>query len=367
MLGTMFYSKLSCVFVLPTLDTGGAERVMVTLINNIPVESKSLLAVCSGGAFEKGIDDGVDTVNLNCRRVRSAFVPLIRYIDRKRPDVVVSTITHMNFLMLLIKPFFPKETRLIVREATLPSYFLAKNRVKKAVAMLGYKYLYPRADLVISPAQRIVDEFRDVFHLDVSNHVVLPNPVDVELLRSRAKETPHYIHGDDIKAVRYISVARLNWAKGLDRLIENLPLLPPDLNWELLILGEGEERARLEGLIEKHNLQGKVKLPGLAENPWSDLSRADVCLLPSRWEGLPNVVLESLAVGTPVIATREAGGIQEIADRSGGGITIVDTMDAFIEAMGRVTPSAHRHMCPDLLPDDYHLENVIKKFMSFIR
>lgn len=340
---------------------------MVTLINNIPVENKTLLAVCSGGSLEKGVDDGIDTVNLNCIRVRSAFYPLIRYINRKRPDVVVSTITHMNFLMLLIKPFFPNGTRLIVREATLPSYFLAKNRAKKAVAMFGYKYLYPRADLVISPAQRIVDEFRDVFHLDVSNHVVLPNPVDVALLRSRAEEVGNYTYWDGGRIVRYVSVARLNWAKGLDRLIEKLPSLPPDLNWELLILGEGEERTRLEGLIERYNLKDRVKLPGLAENPWSYLSRADVCLLPSRWEGLPNVVLESLAVGTPVIATREAGGIQDIANRANGNVTVVDSMDDFIAAMARVVPLSKKDSRLSMLPADYQLENVIEKFMSLLR
>lgn len=341
--------------------------MFINIINNLPVSRRVLVSLSSGGGLQKFVSESVSVRALGCRRARWAMLPLLRYIRSEKPDVVVSTITHMNFLMLLIKPFLPKGTRLIVREATLPSYFLSKNPLKKRIAQFGYKYLYPCADLVISPAQRIVDEFRDLFRLDISNHVVLPNPVDSMLLRSRAMESSSgsYFNNDSI--VRYISVARLNWAKGLDRLIEKLPALPPDLNWELLILGEGEERARLEGLIEKYNLQDRVNLPGLSENPWSDLSKADVCLLPSRWEGLPNVVLESLAVGTPVIATREAGGIQDIANRANGHVTVVDSMDDFIAAMARVAPLSKKDSRPSVLPADYQLENVIEKFMSFLR
>lgn len=352
----------ACLFVLPSLETGGAERVMVTIANNLNA-TKSLVTVCADGELRNTLKEDLAYTNLACNRVRRGFIPLVAHIRKTKPDVVISTITHINFMVLMIRFFLPSNTSIIVREATLPSFFLTGNKLKKLIASFGYKFLYPTADLVISPSQRIVDEFRDVFGLNTLNHAVLPNPVNVALLRDRAREDYNKPNAE----INFISVARLNWAKGLDRLITIMAHIPSELDWHLTILGEGGERARLEGLIKTYNLQNKISLPGLAENPWSAMASADAFLLPSRWEGLPNVVLESLAVGTPVIATGEAGGIKEIKDRSGDCIKIVNSMEDFLSAVLEVKPKEKPGLGDSLLSDEYSLERVMGKFNVLIR
>src|SRR5690606_2827716 len=132
---------------------------------------------------------------------------------------------------------------------------------------------------------------------------------------------------------------RLHPQKGFDRLIEALPRLNMPCDWHVTILGEGGEREKLESLIRLHGFENRVSLHGYTAAPWPHIAASDMFLLPSRFEGLPNVALEALACGTPVIATAESGGIAEIAETANGHVTIVSTMDDFIAEMEKVKPS----------------------------
>jgi glycosyltransferase involved in cell wall biosynthesis len=108
--------------------------------------------------------------------------------------------------------------------------------------------------------------------------------------------------------------------------------MPPQSH--LTIFGEGELQSALRQQIERLNLKGRVALVGFEPQPAPWLAGADALLLPSRWEGLPNVALEALACGTPVIATPEAGGIGEIAAQAKpGAVTLAAPGHEFVTAM----------------------------------
>ncbi len=102
----------------------------------------------------------------------------------------------------------------------------------------------------------------------------------------------------------------------------------------LLILGDGEERSRLEALVRRLGLQNDVRMPGFVPNPYPYMCHADLFVLSSRWEGLPGVLIEALYCGTPLVATDCPSGPREIlADGKYGALVPVGNQDAMAQAM----------------------------------
>lgn len=346
------------VFVLPTLNAGGAERVLLTLFNRYEGGPKECIVLNGSGKLKNWLLSDEHFTDLEKVGLRRGVLPLMRALREKRPDVIISTMAQMNFVVLLLKPFLRGKPKIIVREANMPSAILQTARFRR-LSRIFYPLLYPFADKVIAPSKRIIDDFSASLNMNTKTYEVLYNPVDIERIRGNAERE---FMPRDGKALHFVCAGRLRYQKGFDLLIEALRDFAPGVEWHLRILGEGVERDALEALIAKHNLQGRITLMGLQDNPWTYMASADALLLPSRWEGLPNVALESLSVGTPVIAMASAGGIAEIAEQAPDHVTVTDTMDDFVGAMGRVTPSAHQRVRESLLPDMFYLDAILKRF-----
>lgn len=362
-------------FVLPSLAAGGAERVLVTLMNRLDRArfAPEFVTLSDDGPMGEWIAQDIPHHSLRDRRLRNGLPGLAKILRRIAPDTVVSTMAHMNFGVLLLRPFLKAGTQIVVREANVPSSIIADASRpfpgRAGSVRAAYKTLYPTADRVVSPAQCIIDEFRDLLKIDTRRHILLHNPVDED--RIRAAITPPAAEAARARTTVFVAAGRLHRQKGFDRLIESLAggfAMPEGLDWRLDILGEGVEHPALEAQIAAAGLTDKVRLRGLVTPPWSLIAAADAFLLPSRWEGLPNVVLESLAAGTKVIASAQAGGIAEIAARAAlGAVTVAQDMEAFTAAMRAARPApVHTTPRASLLPNAFRLESVGKAFEEII-
>jgi glycosyltransferase involved in cell wall biosynthesis len=349
-------SRIRIAFVLPSLAGGGAERVILTLAGALdrarfdPV----VVVLTSDGPLSPPANTPV--IDLGVRRLRRAHWALARQLRALDPDIILPTIGHMNIGVLSVRRWLRKRARIVIRESNLPSASLPATNRPRLFQFL-YRRYYPRASHVIAPSGVVAGELQRDFGVDPTRLTVLPQPVESQVLRDRAA-TPCRPPGP---GPRFVAAGRLTPQKGFDRLMPLLRHMPED--GRLTLLGEGGLLAELRAQASALGVSDKVEFAGFQDNPWAHYAGADAFLLPSRWEGMPNAVLESLAVGTPVIATPESGGVGEIAAAcADGSLTLAALPDAFAKAMNQVRPNAVDAPRPSLLPDDYELAGVVRRF-----
>src|SRR5699024_364664 len=134
-----------------------------------------------------------------------------------------------------------------------------------------------------------------------------------------------------------LAIGRLTYQKGFDILIEAFRKISKKYSMKLIILGEGEQRQELELLINKYALGDRISLQGFVDNPYRYMKRAAIFVLPSRWEGFPNVLVEAMACGVPVVATTCPGGSIEILENGKWGELVEPgDSDALVDAILKV-------------------------------
>lgn len=334
---------------------GGAERVMVALANDVDrnLYAPTFLVFHKIGVLEQSLKTDITVHDLGNPHRLMALPLLILKLREINADIVFSSLTPVNFMVLLARPFI--RAKVLVRETTLPSYFLTRGWIKEAVARTGYATLYPIASRIICPAKRIAQDLKSIFGMEDRNFAVLPNPVDTAAFSTKIE--PH-------TGIRFVFTGRLVREKGLDLLIPALKKFNPAFDWSLDLYGDGPEKDGLQKLIEESGLQNKITLKGYTDKPIKAYAGADCLLLPSRWEGMPNAALESLACGLPVIAMDSAGGIEEVAAQAPiGAVITAKTMDGFISAMTAARARTEEH---SLLPPAYHHENVMAQLHAIL-
>jgi glycosyltransferase involved in cell wall biosynthesis len=233
--------------------------------------------------------------------------------------VVLSTLSHVNFAVVLGRVLFPSGTRVLVRQAGQPSLAIKDEHHPRLWEWL-YRRCYKRADGVICLSDFIADDLVTHFAVPRTKVVRIYNPVDVKGVREMAEMGGSPFAGP---GPHLVAAGRLSREKGFDILLAAMPAVLARLpRARLTILGEGALRADLTRHTHTLGLTEAVALPGFQLNPWPYFRHADLFVLPSRYEGLPNVLLEALALGTPVIAADCPGGIREVQAMSQGIVTV---------------------------------------------
>lgn len=349
-------------FVLPSFVGGGAERVCLTFAGALERGRFDATIIVIDGRGELGyiVPAHVAVHNLGRRRVRHALWPLFQTLRRVRADVIVPTLGYLNLAVLALRFLLPRSTRVLPREANLPTQSIDAFAVPE-LARLAYRRLYAHADGVICNSQAVADELKTLCGVPPARIHRIDNPIDVGAIRAAATEPAR----EPGEGPRFITSGRLTHQKGFDRLLELFAAAQPDAR--LTVLGEGPDRESLTARAARLGLGDRVRFTGFKASPWADYAGADAFLLPSRWEGMPNAALEALACGTPVIAVPEAGGIGEVAAEAGpSAIRIAAWGDDFLVSMRAVRPASPHHVRPSLLPRRYHLEETTAKLAALL-
>lgn len=265
------------------------------------------------GPFRDRVPPGVPVVALGPRRVSRAIPALARYLRRRRPDAVLSTLVHMNVATVLARRLARVPTRVVLREANrIREDARAEPRPLIRVAYRLLPAVYAWADHVIAVSEDVATEVRELTTLPHNRITTVNNPVlapgDLTAIAA-SNPPPHPWLAGDIPVV--LSVGRLAPQKDHATLLEGFARLRQGQPARLVILGEGSLRSDLQRRALELGITESVLFAGFTHDPFSWMKHADVLAHTARWEGSPNVIVEALACGLPVVATDCPGGPSE--------------------------------------------------------
>lgn len=315
----------------PTLSTGGADRVTLTLMRELPKHGikPELILLRKEGAT---LDRAVGTVHsLEARSLWTAVPPLARLLRRLRPDVLFSTSSGTNVPALLAWELLGKPFRVVLSERNV--LFHGGYTAKRVVLAAAKRMLYPRADQVTVISGGIGEQLVQELRLPRDKISVVFNPVVTdELYRGAAAPITHRFFDGGAPVV--LGVGRFVKEKAFDVLLRAFALVRREHDARLLLLGDGPLRKPLESLVQELGIGAYVDMPGFDPNPFKYMARASVFVLTSVHEGLPGVLIQAMACGTPVISTDCPAGPSEIIERPG--------QDGFLVPVGDVPAIAER-------------------------
>ncbi|MGK0446263.1 MAG: glycosyltransferase involved in cell wall biosynthesis [Polaribacter sp.] len=326
--------KVNIAFILPTLAAGGAERVISFVAQNINPEKFNPKLLITG--YKKDAAYRVENISiefLEKKRVFSAIFKLFMFLMKYKPDVVVSSIGHLNTVMGLMSPFFPK-TKFVIRVATVSSAMSEVHQTNKSLnisdklrskmADISFKLI----DNVICQSQDMADDFVTIYKVPIEKISIINNPITHIIPLSKTIQTSSEI-------VKFITVGRLSKEKGYLRILKMLSELKFEFHYT--IIGEGPLKDDIFKAIHEYNLNEKIMYIPFTEEVSKYMSSNDLFLQGSYVEGFPNTVLESCYVGTPVIAFNAPGGTKEILIHKENGY-LVDTEDEYLHYLNNRLP-----------------------------
>lgn len=305
------------LLLIPHLGGGGAERVIALIAAGLSRAKYDLhlALVTEARAPADPFPPGLTLHLLGVSRVRSAGPRLLRLVRRLRPQLIVSGIFHLNFLVLLLRPLFPASTRVVVRQNATVSASLAFDRLPFYTRLL-YRLLYRRADRVICQSWAMAEDLAGELGIPLSRLAVLPNPLDVEAIQDAARPSPELRpHSNPWPGLgpHLLAVGRLSPEKGFDLLLQALALVREQIpSANLLIAGKGPEETALKALCSRLDLDPAVRFAGQVEKPHALFPGASAFVLSSRHEGMPNALLEAAAGGLPIVALPASAGVTDL-------------------------------------------------------
>lgn len=305
------------ILALATLQGGGIQKSAMRLIAeflrlDIPV---SLMTLDSRGPISKEIPEDCVHIDIGVRRTRQGLWKLIVGLKKHQPEVIISAQTHLNVLLIIARFLAGYPRKLIVVEhITFNEEIIYKGKWSERIRPLLIRFFYPFADKVVAVSPASAKSIYQYAKLKKRVDVVW-NGLDLDKIQKNASQPASHpwVSNGDFRLI--LGMGRLSRQKNFSDLLRAFASLEPKENYRLLILGEGPEERALLLLASELGIQKYVEFMGFIENPYPFLAQADLFVLPSKWEGFANVVIESLACGTPIVATDCPGGPADILSK----------------------------------------------------
>ena len=356
---------------LPSLAGGGAERMFLILARGLARRgwSVDLVVADATGPLLPEVPEDVRLVGLGASHVTTSVLPLARYLRRRRPDAVLTAMSHANLAAIAAVAISRIDTRLVVTEHQHLSTFLAGPATLRARTFPVLMHLlYPYAAEVVAVSEGVADDMAHRAKLPRSSILVEKNPIRIEELRALGAAAPEHPWFGEGEPPVVLGVGRLTRQKDFGTLVRAFRQVRDGRRVRLMLLGEGEDRRMLEGLIAELGLTHDVQIMGFVPNPYPYFQAASLFVLSSLWEGLPTVLLEAMAFGLPIVSTDCPSGPDEIlAGGRLGALVPTENPDALARAMiVALSPESVGTVCEYDNLSDYDVETVIDRYSRLL-
>ena len=333
--------------VVGTMGVGGVERCTAVLLDRLdhalisaelvtvfdreifyPLPSRMKVTILeeqlclSLPADRPLIPDDLQTYARELAWLEMSALKLASIIRNRRSSVILAQDYWISIIALLAKRYVPPTVKVIVTVHCFLSGILPFEKSGRLLAFL-IKTLFKNADGVIAVSEGISLDLMKNFQVPFEKSHTIYNPLNFEQMQKQAYEpiTEHTWFHEDVPFVLF--VGRLSQVKGLDYLLRALSTIREVMRVRCVLVGDGAEMAGLKHMADRLGIGEDVLFLGKQENPFKFMRKAALFVLPSLFEGLPNVLIEALFCGCPVIAADcQGGGVREILQGGDCGLLV---------------------------------------------
>jgi len=318
---------------------GGVERMVLNLAGQFAAMglATDLLTLKNHGGHAADLPPGVRHVPLGVSHAGLAAPAIGRYLQRHQPAALLAAKDRAGRAALLARRRTGVSTPVVIRLGnTLSESLAGSSALRRWFRYRPIKRLYPLADAIVAVSDGVADDVVAISGVPRERVHVIRNPVITpRLAEQAAAEVNHpWLAADRCMPV-IMAMGRLTRQKDFPTLLRAYAILRRQQPCRLLVLGEGPDRLPLQALAGELGLVGKVEFVGFQGNPYAWLSKADLFVLSSAWEGSPNALTEALALGIPSVSTNCRSGPGEILQNGRfGPLVEVGDAGALAAAMG---------------------------------
>lgn len=356
------------IFLIRSLETGGSERVCVTLANAAVNAGKTVRVVVlhlGRGHLRDCLDRRVELTDLGATHARTAVVKLALLLIRKKPKVVLVFNHQLAVLMIALKAVLRSDVRIVARNISNLAEKASRERSfwhGKVVPSI-VRVLYRKADAIICQASGMAKELKSEFGIVEGRIRVIPNPLAPEFEQSLDGPAPI-----DPPEPRILFVGRLERVKGIHDLIDAFGrMLPRHPEAKLVLVGDGSLRRELDSRVRSMGLSASVVFKGECRDLIGEYRSARVTALTSEYEGFPNVLLESISQGTPVVSYDCPSGPREIVlDGENGYLVPSGDIGALAEKLSEILGSGFDRERVRATADPYRSERIVPRYFEIL-
>lgn len=360
-------SSAQIAIYLRLLSGGGAERMMVNLMQGLADRGLSIDLVLNkaDGPYLNLVPPQVRIIDLHAPRMFQGLPKLVSYLRRERPAAMLTTLHYNVEIAIWAKRLAGVDTRLAVREANTLSSQSKHCKTDEWSGRLA-KWFYPWADEIIAVSHGVADDLSKVTGIPTAQIKVVYNPVITPSLIENSRAALDHPWLLNKAAPVVLGVGRLSEQKDFSTLIKAFAQVRQHRAAHLLILGVGPERQSLLALADGLGVKADVAFLGFVSNPHAYMKQSDVFVLSSKWEGLPNVLIEAMAVGTPVVATDCPSGAAEIlAGGQYGELVEIGDSQGMATAILKVLDGERRVVGADWL-EQFTLATAVENYLPIL-
>lgn len=295
------------------LESGGTEKGRVRIGEELCRRGYDVDIVCIGEA--KDVEKSEYRSNVHClgaKRGLTSFPLIYRYLSNEKPDIILTALNELNIIPIISNSWAGDVPILASFHTNIGSSLSGSSMFTRPVIEYLLKNRLSEVAKVITVSKGNGQDLEEITgHLE--NMTVIHDPIIPSDIQNRGNEAikHEWFRNDDIQVILG-AAGKLIKAQDFPTLIRSFSKIQNDINGRLIILGEGPEREFLEKVIIENGLSEFVELPGFVDNPYPYFKNSDVFVLSSKWQALPNSMVESMAFGTPIVSTDCPSGPREI-------------------------------------------------------
>jgi len=300
---------------------GGAERVVSNLLKHFSKEKDiKLYLILLEKKISYDVPDNVTIINFH-KELEKGYAKffslffdsfkLAKTVKKEKINTIISFLERPNIINILSRLFGARHKVIVSVRTMLTAAYNNRSRVERTIMQTLGKVILKKADLVVTNSSALNKDLIANFSVPKGKIKVIYNALDIEFIKKKTVEVielPWFREHIPI----IINIGRLEKVKGQEYLIRAFSRVVEEIDAHLLIIGDGKLRTSLERLTHNLNLDDKILFLGFQKNPFKYLSHSTIFVLASLWEGLPNVLLEAMACGLPVISTYYGPGVKEV-------------------------------------------------------